>query len=77
MFAVEVPASGMVRLPSFRQGVGGQCANRLVKIGVQLQVGVPELDLEVSTGTLGGLITTVEGLLDTIAQNLKNTQVQP
>ena len=41
-----------------------------------LQVAVPELDLEVSTGTLGGLITTVEGLLDTIAQNLKNTQVQ-
>lgn len=26
-------------------------------------VSVPELDLEVSTGTLGGLITTVEGLL--------------
>lgn len=24
---------------------------------------VPELDLEVTTGTLGGLITTVEGLL--------------
>ena len=43
---------------------------------MHLQVGVPELDLEVSTGTLGGLITTVEGLLDTIAQNLKNTQVQ-
>ena len=36
---------------------------------------VPELDLEVSTGTLGGLITTVEGLLDTIAQNLKSTKV--
>lgn len=44
---------------------------------VRLQVAVPELDLEVSTGTLGGLITTVEGLLDTIAQNLKNTQVRP
>ena len=36
---------------------------------------MPELDLEVSTGTLGGLITTVEGLLDTIAQNLKSTRV--
>ena len=39
------------------------------------QVAVPELDLEVSTGTLGGTITTVEGLLDTIANNLKSTQV--
>lgn len=26
-------------------------------------VAVPELELEVTTGTLGGLITTVEGLL--------------
>ena len=26
-------------------------------------VTVPELDLEVTTGTLGGIITTVEGLL--------------
>ena len=26
-------------------------------------VEVPELELEVTTGTLGGLITTVEGLL--------------
>lgn len=42
---------------------------------LRLQVAVPELDLEVSTGSLGGLITTVEGLLDTIANNLKNTQV--
>jgi len=37
---------------------------------------VPELDLEVSTGSLGGLITTVEGLVDSIAENLKNTQVR-
>ena len=36
---------------------------------------VPELDLEVSTGTMGGLITTVEGLLESIAEKLKNTQV--
>ena len=36
---------------------------------------MPELDLEVSTGTLGGLITTVEGLLDTIGQSLKSTRV--
>lgn len=40
-----------------------------------MQVAVPELELEVSTGTLGGLITTVEGLLDSIAEKLKNTQV--
>ena len=26
-------------------------------------ISVPEIDLEVTTGTLGGLITTVEGLL--------------
>ncbi len=70
----DSPASGMARLSSFRQGVSNQYWMRK---GVHLQVGVPELDLEVSTGTLGGLITTVEGLLDTIAQNLKNTQVQP
>lgn len=26
-------------------------------------ISVPEIDLEVTTGTMGGLITTVEGLL--------------
>lgn len=46
-----------------------------VREGFYLQVIVPELDLEVSTGSLGGLITTVEGLVDSIAENLKNTQV--
>lgn len=40
------------------------------------QVHIPELDLEVSTGTLGGLITTVEGLVDTIITTLKSTQVR-
>jgi C4-type Zn-finger protein len=33
------------------------------------------MELEVSTGTLGGLITTVEGLVDTIITSLKATQV--
>ncbi|CAL8462641.1 g2174 [Coccomyxa elongata] len=37
-------------------------------------VEIPELDLEVSTGTMGGLISTVEGLVDTISQALKGTQ---
>ncbi len=40
------------------------------------QVEIPELDLEVSTGTMGGLISTVEGLVDTISQALKGTQVR-
>lgn len=37
---------------------------------------IPELELEVSTGTLGGLITTVEGLVDKISETLKGTQVR-
>jgi C4-type Zn-finger protein len=32
-------------------------------------VAVPELDLELSAGTLGGLVTTVEGLLTNISQS--------
>lgn len=36
---------------------------------------VPELELEVSTGTLGGLVTTVEGLVRAVETALKNTQV--
>ena len=42
---------------------------------LERQVEIPELDLEVSTGTMGGLISTVEGLVDTISQALKGTQV--
>lgn len=37
---------------------------------------MPELDLEVSTGTLGGLVTTVEGLVQAVQTALKNTQVR-
>lgn len=36
-------------------------------------VEVPELELEVTTGTLGGLITTVEGLLLKIKETLRDT----
>lgn len=32
---------------------------------------VPELDLELAPGTLGGLVTTVEGLITTISESLK------
>lgn len=32
---------------------------------------IPELDLELAPGTLGGLVTTVEGLLSTISENLQ------
>ena len=42
--------------------------------GLRLQLQVPELDLELSTGTLGGLVTTVEGLLDNVATALKQMQ---
>lgn len=35
---------------------------------------IPELELEVTTGTLGGLITTVEGLVESVAETLKRTQ---
>ena len=35
---------------------------------------IPELELEVTTGTLGGLITTVEGLVESVAEALKRTQ---
>ena len=35
---------------------------------------IPELELEVTTGTLGGLITTVEGLVESVADTLKRTQ---
>jgi len=35
---------------------------------------IPELELEVTTGTLGGLITTVEGLVESVAEALKKTQ---
>ena len=41
-----------------------------------VQVVVPELELEVSTGTLGGLVTTVEGLVRAVETALKNTQVR-
>ena len=40
------------------------------------QVVVPELELEVSTGTLGGLVTTVEGLVQAVQTALKNTQAR-
>lgn len=32
-------------------------------------VEIPELELELSVGTLGGLVTTVEGLLTNISQS--------
>lgn len=32
-------------------------------------VEIPELELELSSGTLGGLVTTVEGLLTNISQS--------
>ncbi|PSR87628.1 Zinc finger protein [Actinidia chinensis var. chinensis] len=34
-------------------------------------VKVPELDLELASGTLGGLVTTVEGLITKISENLE------
>ncbi|KAG0566349.1 hypothetical protein KC19_7G057100 [Ceratodon purpureus] len=34
-------------------------------------VEIPELELELSAGTLGGLVTTVEGLLSNISESLK------
>ncbi|GFS45051.1 ZPR1 zinc-finger domain protein [Actinidia rufa] len=34
-------------------------------------VEVPELDLELASGTLGGLVTTVEGLITKISENLE------
>jgi C4-type Zn-finger protein len=40
------------------------------------QVLVPELELEVSTGTLGGLVTTVEGLVQAVQTALKSTQAR-
>ncbi len=53
-----------------------RCTDFQAKLLVDLQqVEIPELDLEVSTGTMGGLISTVEGLLDTMSQTLKGTQV--
>lgn len=38
------------------------------------RVAIPELDLEVSTGSLGGLITTVEGLALAVRDSLQSTQ---
>ena len=35
---------------------------------------IPELELEVTTGTLGGVITTVEGLVESVADALRRTQ---
>lgn len=32
---------------------------------------IPELDLELAYGTLGGKYTTVEGLVDNILENFK------
>ncbi len=32
-------------------------------------VEIPELELELASGTLGGLVTTVEGLLTNISQS--------
>ncbi|KAF7145616.1 hypothetical protein RHSIM_Rhsim04G0157300 [Rhododendron simsii] len=37
-------------------------------------VKVPELDLELASGTLGGLVTTVEGLIMQISENLERVQ---
>lgn len=38
------------------------------------RVSIPEMDLEVSTGSLGGLITTVEGLALAVRDSLQSTQ---
>lgn len=38
------------------------------------RVAIPELDLEVSTGSLGGLITTVEGVALAVRDSLQSTQ---
>ena len=35
---------------------------------------IPEVDLELTAGTLGGRVTTVEGLLADIARNLREVQ---
>ena len=32
---------------------------------------IPEIDFELSCGTLGGVYTTIEGLLEKVADNLK------
>eukprot|EP00884_Botryococcus_braunii_P018349 jgi/Botrbrau1/5198/Bobra.0172s0066.1 len=37
-------------------------------------VSIPQLDLYVSTGTSGGLVTTVEGLVNSVSEALKRTQ---
>ncbi|KAL3137445.1 hypothetical protein ABBQ32_006965 [Trebouxia sp. C0010 RCD-2024] len=37
-------------------------------------VSIPEADLEVTTGSMGGLVTTVEGLLEQIITALRSTQ---
>jgi zinc finger protein len=35
-------------------------------------VHVPELELELTAGTLGGKVTTVEGLMDAISEKLQS-----
>jgi zinc finger protein len=35
-------------------------------------VSIPELGLELASGTLGGIYTTIEGLLEKISDNLKD-----
>ena len=57
------------------RGAGLLHAGRLNVHPAHAQVGVPELELEVSTGTLGGLVTTVEGLVRAVETALQNTQV--
>lgn len=51
-------------------------ASRILTCPTSPQVLVPELELEVSTGTLGGVVTTVEGLVQAVATALKSTRVR-
>ncbi|CAH9111912.1 unnamed protein product [Cuscuta europaea] len=69
---------------------GGSISDKGKKITVQVEnvkdlsrdviksdsagVSIPELDLELTSGTLGGVVTTVEGLLTKISENLERVQ---
>ena len=52
------------------------CLEHVLLLRDPTQVEIPELELSLSTGTLGGMITTVEGLVAKVGETLRGTQAR-
>ncbi|KAK9159614.1 hypothetical protein Syun_005955 [Stephania yunnanensis] len=66
----ELKAGGEVPVKGKRIIVHVQSKEDLNRDSDHASVKIPEIDLELTSGTLGGLVTTVEGLITKISENL-------